>query len=396
MSPLYTPPGGWQITTRTAADSMSAWQLATGWIELSIIMGGALYTLLRGSGVSAGQVQRALEIAWSNNKPGLDISSRGAYTFFTALFQPSAYVITATVHALANVVDAVWGVQNNIVPAAQNAAQDFAFNYTNAIASDIYTGMNQTLQRANDYTNTKIAGESAYIAAVENGIVTWTQRNIDIIYHDFERTDARITANSAARANQSNNYAHAIGMDLATYTTQGLDRVTSELQATQQWAATEIADTRAQAATDAATAANQAIANANAATQAQLQPVWAGTAESANQTIPQLKTETPTANKTLSPVSVITPLTPALALAGIVKMIKPLTNVANECSIPYCKEKNTLGKTTHTLDSLIGTGLLGAFIVEMIKSPTTVANDVATVATDVAKPFETIFLSLVG
>ena len=373
--PLYTPPGGWCISPGGNAAGIAPWMLDTGSARFTAVLGGILATLLGPKGVSAGQVQSAMTQTIAANRPYMDTERAEIVELFTAVFTPQSYVITATVHATTAVGQAVGRVVHTHIP----AAVDYSTAYTGAVNAatvawaqgqyqDVYANL-EGLAAAD------LATARNYTGAVNAATVAWAQQGFNATYADLEGYIHSVTALQAER-----------DAGIVTWTQHGFDTVyadmetlnrqlATELQQTQTWAQTQIDQTRAQAATDAQIAYQDSIQYADQTTQGALQPVWAGTAAGANAARQGIQQLSPTTTATLQEIPTSTPLTPALALAGLAAAVKTLTRVATTCSEPNCAQKNTLGRGLKAVDTLLAEGALLAFVAAAIADPTPTASD---------------------
>lgn len=386
MPPIYVPPGGWCLTPQTNPFGIGALALLQPHAPLYTFLAYTLATLLGSQGVTEAKAIAALEGQRNVMYPTLSSGALELVELWTALWGPGTYVMDATLTATLATLGLAARIRSDYLPAAE------AFNL--GVTQDYF---NQAIAHADQNLNTALATSAAESQAVASYAQSLAQAEqafaADLYraataYADQVATDAatQVSQQANARITVAEQYTTSAVQEAIAYTTAQANQLRAELVTVEGWAATSIDQTRADALTEARQAEANAITYTNATTEAALAPVWAGTAASVNTTTEQLATQHPTEAKTLNLVTTAVPATPALALAGLAASVKTLAKTATDCALPYCTEKNKLGKQSHTLGSLLTGGLLAAFVVEMIDHPDTAAHDVATVAHDLAAP----------
>lgn len=362
MGALYTPPGGWCLTPGGNAYGLTSMVLTYGAQPLSVWLGGILYTLLQDKGVTANRVGEAIQRSTYANDAAHNFSPTEFAELVTALWRSNALLIENLANGMTMAANAGLRVVNTRLPLLQAqaafeaaTAQANANNYTSiAVAGEAFTraaGDIATLQSAEAYTTTKV-----------NALENYTNQGLE----------------------SEGGYTRGISTQLLTYIETTTSDLATELKQTQTWVTTQITQTRDQAAQQAANAANQAVTATNVAVSQTLQPKWAGTATSVNQATKMLVAEHPTERQNLTIIPTVTPPTTQLALLGMLAAINTLTKVATDCALPECTAKNRIGKNANTLASLIGDGLLLAWLAYCIEDPTAAAQDTATVALPLA------------
>lgn len=382
--PLWTPPGGWCFTPYGIGNGVAAFSLTYGRGTLQQWIGGVLTTILGGGPQNGAKVQRAMNIASQANAAHFGSELGEFAEFVDALVVPTQIIGEALMQMAYATNGAVYDLQHGYIPAAQQAAD----LYTNSVRQGIVTWTQGNIDKI--YSDLEhlaaqdLATAEAYANQVGHGIVTWTQQNITTIYHDFERTDRRVTANSLHRSTLVAGYSNTLATDVARYAEQETQKLTAELQATQRWAATQITQTRTEAATNAANAANTAISDQNKVVSATLTPIWAGTAASLNKVGADVSTLAPSVTPAITEIPTEVPPDLQVALQGITGGLHNLATAVDTCALPNCEEKNKLATEAKKLGGLVSLGAMLAFLTAAITEPTATAKVTADLADTVA------------
>ena len=376
MPPIFTPPGGWCLSPQGLSNGIASTALVFS-PTLRNYLGGVLVELLAPQGITATQVQSALNTALSSNSFLNLVGPIEMAEQLTAMWQPTAYAVNAQASAIEALFNVAVSLRRVILPEEAGTAESNLIVAFDTLVNDLET-LTTTLRQQIGASTAGSASQALQDAA--NALAaanTFTAEAVGT--ESFYRISGDLQVTAAAKADSQAvlDYATSAVNDLAATLTQVADGLAADLQQQAAITTQEITAVSQQAATDAQQAATQALAGEAAATSAALAPLWAGTAASVNQAIPDLAAENPALAATLTPMDLAVPLNPQTALSELTKGVKTLATTTTECSTPYCTEKNKMGRTLHGLSTLIGLGAIVGFITAMVADPSGLA-----VATD--------------
>lgn len=223
-----------------------------------------------------------------------------------------------------------------------------------------------------------VASARAYAFSLENDL-----RN------DVNGAVARLTAATAGALSAAKAYAYAQVLDLRNDVNGAVSAINGTMRNLYN-------DALAYADKAAAAAAGKALSAVTADARSELAAVWpsitsavAGAATAAEGDFADVTAQLRAASKAV-PVSI-----PG-ALAAIGALAVPMIKLAEDCTIPNCKNLSQLGRDFQSLLGLVEDGALLAFVVEAIHDPSGTADSVASEVSSVMGTAASAFDSLIG
>lgn len=256
-----------------------------------------------------------------------------------ALHEPTANIAAQNVKAHQATHQAVTRVVTQHIPTAMNAAESYAGTVADQALSTAlgYTGqVEQALSKALGAVyaqlSTRITGVFDSLAAEDTALAQTIQHDVQDVLAWTQQELGTIEQSFAAGLS-----------NLAGWTDQQVHRIDGEVGAVTTWAGSAIDSLR----TDIVRGVGQAEQYAHAAAGA----VGAG----------------------------------VLGYLGtkVIPAVEAITTTVDECAVPYCSEKNALGKEAFNFGTLLGSGIMLAGIVEMVTHPDTAARDTEAVGKDI-------------
>lgn len=316
-------------------------------------LGGVLNSVLAPLGVPTAEIQNALTATLAANLPWIQQGTYEAVEALTALWQPTAYAVTAEAAAIEALYNVAVSLRTRIVPgyaagvgaqATAQVAQEAAARVAAVQAATAQA--QQAVAQAAAALATEIADVTARAqadaAAAQAGATAGVTAQVQ-------------AATATARADDQAvlSYVNTVATDLATYTDQRVATLTDDLNQASVRTATEINDTRTQLTRYADTTAGIAAAAVGAGIVTELQ----------TQVLPVLS--------------------------------KVATEV-DTCVTPYCDGQKSVGPTLNTLATALTMGALLGFLAECVADPGAAAAEINTVLAPVADGAFTAMGDLIG
>lgn len=239
-----------------------------------------------------------------------------------------------------------------------NQSIAFTLSAAGQIRSYAESLYNQAIAHANDLYN------QVHAFAIAEATAAWNHAD------DLAR---QITGNTAALYQQAIGYTNsmynkAIGyaQNAATLAWNHADDLARQITAT---TAGLFAQSLAHATAAAAAAEVDAIAAVTGPLITDLPGIWPGLVDSIDGVIDTAAGDFTDAIAGIKGLDLTIPISIGGALAVTIPAISALTRLANDCTIPNCRNLSQVGRDLQALFSLVEDGLLFAFIAELVHDP---------------------------
>jgi hypothetical protein len=206
----------------------------------------------------------------------------------------------------------------------------------------------------------KVTQVKSTLDSALNGVVTWTQDGFDTIYHDFEGALSNLQTWTANEITAVETEVKRDVGGVVTWTQDGFDTIYHNLEGAitnlARWTGTEI---------------NAVVASIDGAitkTDDYVGSVYDVLRTSIVQSQRQSEAYTGAA------VAAAETGIYALLQTQVLPQVAALTTTVDECAVPYCAAKNTLGREATTLLGLVEDGVILAFLAAAIADPTGTAE----------------------
>lgn len=330
-------------------------------------------------------VESALTAAWEAVYSFWESVVGNFDAFVTALYLPVQAIADATSDVFVAIAQHLGWILDTLIPASIAAVYSWAWGLLQSAFNDIEATGNQVrawawglLQsafsdiaishaQANSYTDTRVGQAEAQATA------------------QAQAAAAEAIATAKGYSQEVESWVQTIVADIQSGATASFGAVTADLQALEQYIAQGIGQAEQYAESATAAGLNGLTAEQAQRIQAALAPMWPGLAADANTAAETLTLEHPGVLPGVTSVPVTVPLDAAAAIAGLSTIAQTLATTVNDCALPMCNEKIKLGSQLKNLESLLGGGILLAFIAEAVLHPAQVARDTEAVAGDVVK-----------
>lgn len=366
---IVNPPGGWCLDPWNNAAGVAAVVLSETSLPVLEIVRDLVAGAMGGTQSAVDKATAGLNTALAKWSPYARSLWPEYAELLYALWAPNAVLASQAAGGALYAAQAMQRIVSTRIPSAQAAAEAYAQAVADQVAAQAAAQLAQEAGARVVGDQSTLASAEAYTQAVGGQIVEYANELVQSEAAQRVQGDAVTLATARADIDALANYAGTQLTDVVTWADRAVAELVADLQSLEAYTTTELQAGQAYTVQAVHQAEQSVVTGLAGEVQTQLQPLWAGTAESMNRVTTTLVTMHPETAQNVSLVGTQTPVDAAVALAGVASMVRTLAITTTECTQPYCTEKNRLGKAAHTLANLLGLGGMLAFLVAAITEP---------------------------
>jgi len=316
--------------------------------------------------------------------------------FWDAIFSPVAHILEELVHGIESAASFAARVTATYIPEAIASAD--------AYATQLSASLDAQLTGAIDWLATATIAELANVRGDLNAAIDWlataTNTAIASVWAEAQAGLWAVAAADQAAVDQLRSdvaQAIAVAAGNAAAAVSSLEqRAATAYGRVESWTSEQIASVTAYAQAAATAAFNDAVRTIDGSVHDVLAPFWENVITPAEAVAVSLPTAIPDVVGRLETLPQAVPLDLATAIAGLAAITIPLSTYVDQCGVPLCRNLGGFGNDLSNLLSLLGDGLLLAFLADAVAHPEQVAHDTQAVVDPMVTPFVDAVKALVG
>ncbi len=317
----------------------------------------------------ASWVDNAITDVWSTIAAWLGSFVNGFVDVINALWRPLAAIVLQLEYMFESVFFQLRNIIQNTIP----SAVDFVLTAAAEAIDTVKATLSATITTVYDDLATAVAQAISWAQGVFLQLGTEIVDVYNTLQHAISFVGNDIVAWVQTTLSSAISTIYGTVNELISWATQSFATIAAEVSTAlgdvTSWVAGEVAALSGMIAT-AVTDIEQWVQQLlTTGISVPLSQIWDRVAQPAQALQGSITAEYPDIASLNPAIPSTVPLDLASALAGIAAITVPLTEFVNECGMPMCKNLSQYGKDLSELETVVGSGLLLAFVVAAATDP---------------------------